>query len=180
MYSLDPVVGTIACGSCAALFAVAGAHKLRARSEFAATLAGYRVLPARLLPAASFLVPTLELLIASALLMPGARALASLSGAALLVVYAAAMGLNLLRGRQQLDCGCLGPRGGGVISRALVWRNTLMACALAVAGNLRWNGRREYWLDASTVLAAVCALALLYSTVNGLFALATRQHPQRG
>lgn len=180
MYSIDPVVGAVVCSGCALLFAVAGAHKLRARAEFAETLAGYRVLPARLVSPASALVPTLECLIAAGLLIPDARERASLAAAALLAAYAAAIAVNLLRGRRQLDCGCLGPRGGGVISGALVWRNILVALALAAAGGLRWSERPVCWLDVGTVLAAVCALALLYSAVSGLLAVAARHHPQRG
>jgi Methylamine utilisation protein MauE len=180
VYSIDPVVGAIICGSCALLFAVAGAHKLRRRPEFAATLAGYQVLPARLVSPASLLVPILECLIAAGLLIPSACEWAAFAGAALLAVYAAAMGLNLLRGRRQLDCGCLGPRGGGVISGALVWRNILVALALAGAGGTRWSGWHEYWLDVGTVLAAVFVMGLLYSAVNGLLAVATRHLPQRG
>jgi hypothetical protein len=180
VYSIDPVVGAIICGSCALLFAVAGVHKVREHAAFAETLAGYRVLPARLVSPASALVPTLECLIAAGLLIPSARELASLAGAALLAVYAAAMGLNLLRARRQLDCGCLGPRGGGVISAALVGRNMVVALALAAAGGIRWSGRPVSWLDVSTVLAAVCAMALLYSVVNGLLAVTARHHPQRG
>lgn len=180
MHSIDPVLGAIICGSCALLFAVAGAHKLRARAEFAETLAGYRLLPARLVSAASFLLPALECLIAAGLLIPEARARASVAGAALLAVYALAMGLNLLRGRRQLDCGCLGPRGGGVISPTLVSRNMVVALALAAAGGMRWSSWPPVlWLDAGTVLAAVCALALLYSAVNGLLAVAARHTPQR-
>lgn len=182
MCSIDPVVGAIVGCSGALLFAVAGAHKLRERAEFAETLAGYQVLPARLVSAASLLVPILECLMAAGLLVlvPSIRERASLAAATLLVVYAAAMGVNLLRGRRQLACGCLGPRGGGVISAALVARNILVALALAAAGGIRWSARPVGWLDVGTVLAAVCAMALLYSAVNGLLAVAVRQHPQRG
>jgi hypothetical protein len=180
VHSIDPVLGAIVCGCCTLLFALAGAHKLRARAEFAETLAGYRVLSARLVPRASLLVPTFECLIAVGLLIASARQTASLAGAALLTVYAGAMGMNLLRGRRQLDCGCLGPRGGGRISPALVLRNMLVALALAAAGDLRWRSWPPVlWLDAGTVLAAVCALALLYSAVNGLLALPSRHHSQR-
>jgi uncharacterized membrane protein len=180
VYSIDPVVGAIVSGSCGLLFAVAGAHKLRERADFAEILAGYRVLPARLVSAASLLVPTLECLIAIGLLVPSVRERASLVGGVLLAVYAAAMGLNLLRGRRQLSCGCLGPHGGGAISAALVGRNVLVALALAAAGSIRWSGRPASWLDVGTMLAAICAMALLYSAVNGLLAFPARHHPQRG
>jgi hypothetical protein len=180
VYFIDPIVGAIVSSNCALLFAVAGAHKLRKRAEFAQTLAGYRVLPASLVSPASLLVPILECLTAAGILLPSIRERASLTGAALLAVYAAAMGINLLRGRRQLDCGCLGPRGGGVISPALIGRNLLVTLALAAAGGTRWSARPVGWLDAGTVLAATGALALLYPAVNGLLAVGARQHPQRG
>ena len=176
MYPLDPVVGMIVCSSLALLFAVASAHKLRALSEFAETLSGYRVLPAMLVRPASRLVPVLEGLVAAGLLIRPARESASLAGAVLLAIYAVAMALNLLRGRRQLDCGCLGPGGGGVVSVALVWRNVLMALTLAAAGGTRWSSRRMDWLDLGTALAAACAMALLYVAANGL--LASAAHPR--
>ena len=179
MYPLDPVVGAIVRGSFALLFVTAGAHKLRAVPEFTGTLAGYRILPGAWVSPAARLLPLLECLIAAALLAPPASAAASLAGAALLSGYAVAMALNLMRGRRQLDCGCLGPRGG-VISPALVLRNLLLALILGAAGGLRSSSRSMDWLDVGTVLVAVCAAALLYAAANGLLAVATRHAPQRG
>lgn len=178
MYSIDPVLGTSVSGSFAPLFAVAGGHKFAVRGKFAETLTSYRVLPARAISAAALLVPTLECVIAASLLIPRIRSAGSLAGAALLAIYAAAMGLNLLRGRRDLECGCLGPRGGGVISPALIRRDSLMAIALAAIGLLRWSDRSLGWLDAGTVVAAVCALALLHTAAMGLLELETRRQPR--
>lgn len=180
MYPIDPVVGASLCGSFALLFAVAGAHKLRAPAAFAGTLAGYRLLPAGLERPASLLLPALECLVAVGLLVPDTRAPASMAGATLLSGYAAAMAINLLRGRRHLDCGCLGPRGGGEISTALVARNALMALALAATGAGRWSAYSMRWLDFGTVLGAVCAAALLYAAANGLIESAGRLRPERG
>lgn len=180
MYSLDPVIGGIVCGSFALLFGIACAHKLRGLSAFAATLTEYRVLPDSLVYPASLLLPILEGLIALGLLIGSVREPASLLGAALLAAYAAAMGLNLLRGRNQLDCGCLGPRGGGVVSTSLVWRNVLMALTLAATGGNPWSARPMGWLDLGTVLFAVGVVVLLYPAANGLWAVAARHPPQRG
>ena len=180
MYPIDPVVGASLCGSFALLFAVAGAHKLRAPAAFAETLAGYRLLPAGLVGPASLLLPALECLVAAALLVPASRAAAAVAGAALLAGYAAAMAINLLRGRRQLDCGCLGPRGGGVISTALVARNVLMALVLASMGAARCSVYALGWLDIGTVLGAVCMAALLYAATSGLIQTAGRLRPERG
>lgn len=180
MYPLDPVAGVIVCGSFAVLFAVAAAHKVLAPRSFAETLAGYQVLPVFLQAPALILVPVLEGLVAAGLLLKPTREAASATGATLLVLYAAAMALNLLRGRRHLDCGCLGPRSRTAISTALVWRNLLMALALIPAGCIRWGGRSLGWLDVGTVLVAVFALVLLYAAMNGLLALAARQRPRGG
>ena len=99
--------------------------------------------------------------------------------AGLLAVYAAAMALNLSRGHRYLECGCLGPRGGGMISRTLVWRTSLMAVALATTGVVRWSDRPLGWLYVGTVLGAVCALALLHVAATGLLGLGTRRQLER-
>jgi hypothetical protein len=180
VHPLDPVIGEIVCGSFALLFGSACAHKLRDLETFGATLAQYRVLPGSLVSPAALLLPILEGLIAVGLLIGSIREPASLVGAALLATYAAAMGLNLLRGRRQLECGCLGPRGGGVVSASLVCRNVLMALILAAAGSVSWSGRPLIWLDVGTALVAVSVVALLYLAANGLLAVAARHPPLRG
>jgi len=180
VYPLDPVVGVIVCGSFALLFVIAAAHKLRAPGSFAETLTGYQLLPAYLVAPGSILVPVLEGLVAVGLLLESSREAASVVGSALLVVYAAAMGLNLLRGRRHLDCGCLGPHRRATVSAALVWRNLLMALVLLAAGCIRWTARPLGWLDVGTAMVAVCVLALLYAATNGLLALAARHSPRGG
>lgn len=180
MYLIDPVVGATVCGSFALLFAVAGAHKLRARAAFAETLAGYQLLPEGTTAPASVFLAAVECLVAAGLLAPATRVPAALTGSALLFIYAAAMGINLLRGRRRLECGCLGPRGGGMISGALVLRNALMAFALSLTAAVRWSAHAMDWLDLGTAAGAVCAAALLYAAVNGLIQTADRLRPERG
>lgn len=180
MYSIDPVAGATLCGCFALLFAVAGAHKLRGRVAFVETLTGYRLLPEGLIAAASIVLPAIECLLAAGLLAPITRAPAGLAGSALLLAYAAAMGINLLRGRRHLDCGCLGPRGGGMISGALVLRNALMGLALGVTAAGHWSVRSMGWLDIGTVAGAVCGAALLYAAMNGLIRSADLLRPERG
>lgn len=180
MYPLDPVVGEIICGSFAVLFGVACAHKLRDLSAFAATLTHYGLLPDRLVGPASLLLPVLEGLAAVGLLISAAREPASLLGAVLLLTYALAMGLNLSRGRRQLQCGCFGPRGGGVVSASLVSRNVLMALVITLAGAVPWTGRPVGWLDVGTALFGVAVFTLLYLAANELLAPAGRYPPHRG
>jgi hypothetical protein len=105
---LAPLVGSLIAGLFVLLFATAALQKLRAPMRFAELFAAYRVLPAGL-ARLSLLVPALELLVAAGLLVRPMRTIAAGTGAALLVVYAAAIGVNLRRGRHDLACGAADP-----------------------------------------------------------------------
>jgi len=178
--ALDPVIGEVICGSFAVLFAAACLHKVRGLPAFTATLRRYRVLPESLISPAALLLVVLEGITAVGLLLDSVREWASVLGAALLALYGGAMGLNLLRGRRHLDCGCFGPGNGGTVSTWLVWRNALMALTLASAAGIRWSSRPMGWLDVGTALAAVFVVALLYVAANGLLAVAARGSSPRG
>ena len=110
---------------------------------------------------------------AAGLLVRPLAASAALAAAALLVVYAGAMLVNLWRGRRDIDCGCAGPARRQPLGAGLVARNgVLVAAALAAA--LPGTARSLTWLDASTIAFASGALALLYVAVEGLLANAPR------
>lgn len=115
------------------LFAAACAHKLHDPRAFRRTLAAYRVLPRPLVTSVGALVIAIEGGVAVAFWVPGCEAVAAAVGAAMLLVYAAAIGMNLARGRRDLDCGCSFGRRGQPISPALVARNAVLAGACALA-----------------------------------------------
>lgn len=52
-------------------------------------------------------------------------------GIALLAVFALAMGINLARGRWEIDCGCFQSGRRQSLSAGLIMRNGLMSAALA-------------------------------------------------
>lgn len=110
----------------------AAVHKAVDLARFEGVLDDYDLVPAPLLKALRATTPALEILaaalLASGIVAPAGAALA----AALLVAYAGAMGVNLLRGRTEIDCGCGGP--GQPIGWALVVRNLALAAALIPAG----------------------------------------------
>src|SRR5205807_2686775 len=116
---IDPAIGALLAGAFALLFIGAALQKLRSPERFAELFRAYRVVPdgvARL----SWLVPVLELTTGAGLLAGGSRAGACAVGAALLLSYAAAMAINLQRGRRDLACGCGAP--GERRSRSPTWR----------------------------------------------------------
>jgi len=163
---LDPAIGALLLGCFALLFASAALHKLRAYAQFAAILHAYRVLPEAAAPLAP-LVPLLELTVALALLVPATRPGAALVGAALLAAYAAAIALNLVRGRRDLACGCGGPDEARPIAPWMVGRNLLLAALLA-ATLVPWRGRDLRATDMLTMVGGMAVATLLYVSIDRL------------
>lgn len=163
---IDPAVGALLAGVFALLFASAALHKLRDLTAFTDALRAYQLLPeaaARL----AWLVPLLELTVAASLLVTASRTGASAAGAALLVLYAFAVGVNLRRGRRDLACGCGGPDERRPIAAWMVWRNLALAVLLA-ALVLPWSARAVEPADALTIGAGTAVAALLYMSLDRL------------
>ena len=167
---MDPAIDLTVRLALALLFVVAAVHKLRDVRAFQGTFADYRLLPDALNPAAA-VVPLAELLVAALLVVPSMASAGKAGAAGLLLVYAAAVGVNLLRGRRHIDCGCAGPHARRPIGGALVARNALLAAA-ALAALTPVGTRPLVWIDALTVSGAVLALAALYLAADRLMALA--------
>lgn len=163
--AIDPAAHAALRLALAALFGWAALHKLRDLAAFRLALADYRLLPQRALAAAAPALLAAELAAAGALLAPGPAQPGAWAAAALLTLYAAAIVLNLARGRRHIDCGCAGPRARRPLSGALVARNALLAAA-ALACALPVSARALVWLDAVSVAGAVAALALLYAALD--------------
>ena len=100
-----------------------------------------------------------------------ARAWGLAGAAALLALYAAAIAVNLARGRRHLDCGCAGPALRRPISGWLVVRN-LVLVAIALADLAPLSTRPLVWVDALTVVAATAALAACWMAADRLLATA--------
>lgn len=160
------------CGGAAAignglLFLTAGMAKLRARRVFPGVVANYRLLPDALVGPVAMALPLAEVLIGASLL--GGVAAAALPASMLLLVFAAAMAVNIRRGRAHIDCGCGRSELRQPLSRALVVRNIVLAALLAPSlaglpafGSAAWG----------FALAGGLALYLLTLLVNALSALA--------
>jgi hypothetical protein len=124
---IDPILPLVFATALALLFGMAAQHKLGVlkNKRFAAQMQAYQLLPEVLVAPAARALPWLELGVAFTLLIPQTRPAAALLGAALLLLYAGAMAINLLRGRNDIDCGC------GDAPQKLSWwlvaRNALLA-----------------------------------------------------
>lgn len=163
---LDPAIGVLIVACFALLFASAAAHKLRDLAHFTELLHAYRLLPGgavRLAP----LVALAELAVAAGLLAPAARSDAAIAGVVLLSGYAAAIAVNLGRGRRDLACGCGGADDARPIAPWMVARNLLLALLLALT-RLPWNARTLVPTDALTVGAGSAVATLLYVCLDRL------------
>lgn len=167
---LDPLVLTVVSVAFGLLFLLGAVHKLTALDEFRPVLADYRLLPAGLVPAAAVGIGLVEAAIGAAWLFAPDKALAALATAALLLLYALGIAINLGRGRTHISCGCsFGRSAGGndLLSRGLVVRNLVLmivAGAALLPGGQRSFGSLDFFTLAATLLVAV----LLFATSNQL------------
>lgn len=161
------IVGFAASVLVGLVFLVAGAAKLRHRDLLPGVIANYRLLPAVLVAPVSFALPVVELVVGVALLL-GNRPAAPVAAIVLLLVFAAAMAVNIARGRRHIDCGC----GHSGLRQDLGWgmvgRNLVLAAALSLrlAGP---GGLAAY--DLAIAIATGGTLFLLMLMFNALKAL---------
>ena len=165
--AIDPAIAILIVACVALLFAGAAIHKLRDLRRFEEIFAAYGLVP---LPAGSPLaraVPLLEALVAAGLLFDPSRPAATRVGIVLLLAYAVAMAVNLLRGRRDLACGCGGPDDRRPIAAWMVWRNTMIA-TLAGLAMLPHSPRPLIPTDLVTIGFGTAACALVYLCLDRL------------
>ena len=170
---LDPAVGLLLVATFALLFGSAAVHKLRDWRRFDEIFAAYGMVPAISHWRLSWLVPALELAVAVGLLADVSRPYAVFVGCMLLLAYAAAIGINLKRGRRDLACGCGGPDERRPIALWMVWRNIVLALGLA-STLVQWTGRPLVFTDAVTVTFGLGTFALIYLCIDQLMGYVQR------
>jgi Methylamine utilisation protein MauE len=181
MLALDHPDAVIAIRTLIALvFLSAAIGKMRNWPIFQGVVANYRLLPQVLVGPVTYVLPPAEAAIGAILptgqLAPWAEGAAAL----LLVAFAVAMGINLLRGRRHIDCGCF----QGTLKQPLRWtlvsRNALLALLLAAAGAAP-SGRPDGWTVVNGLLAGG-ALFVVLQSLNALWAVipAARRPRQPG
>lgn len=168
---VDPVFVWVLRGFLALVFARALVGKLRAPGEFVSAVRGYALVPPSLaVGVAAFLLLAEAALVPGLLIAASGRA-AALGAGALLFVYAGAVGINLARGRRDIDCGCAGPARRQPLHEWLLARNLLYS-VLAWGAAAAPAARSLIWLDALTMTLALSALYALATAFDGLAALA--------
>jgi uncharacterized membrane protein YphA (DoxX/SURF4 family) len=115
------------------VFLTAAYGKLRNGMPFQGVVANYRLLPDAMVTPAAYLIPPVELLLGATLLLGVAFPWPELGAAALLLLFALAMGINLRRGRRHIDCGCFQSALKQSLSWTLVMRNVVLASLMGAA-----------------------------------------------
>src|SRR6202035_118541 len=100
--------------------------------RFDEIFSAYGLMPAITRARISWVVPILEISVAAGLVVKISRPYAAGLGILMLTGYDAAIAVNLRRGHRDLACGCGGPDERRPIAAWMVWRNMLMALAVAV------------------------------------------------
>ena len=174
---IDPLLLSIISLGFASLFLIAAAHKLSNREHFRTSFDAYEIIPVRLSALVTKIIPPLELLLGIGWLAFGLFAiefkLVALISAGLLASYALAIGVNLKRGRNYIDCGCSfsnssAPNtdsGSQQISLELFCRNVLLV-VMAIVCTIPASDRSLQFVDFFGLLFSVMALILLYGTFN--------------
>ena len=174
---LDPVVGVLIVGCIAILLASAGAHKLRDPRRFDEIFAAYGVIPGIAKLRLSRLLPFLEIGLAAGMLINASRPLVGVVVIALMLTYAAAIEINLRRGRRDLACGCGGPDDRRPIASWMVWRNIVVSAAVAIS-LFPWSARPLVPMDGVTIVFGVITVSLLYLCVDLLLGDVARRTAQ--
>ena len=176
---MDPLLLQIISLGLALLFLIAAAHKFSNQVLFRASFEAYEIVPESLSGLVARLIPSLELLLGVGWLAIGIFAIklepVTLISIGLLASYVVAIGVNLRRGRNYIDCGCSfsnsnasNPGNGSQqISTGLLCRNVFLI-AMAAACLIPASDRSLQLIDIFGLIFSMTALILLYGTFNQL------------
>ena len=128
--TVDPAIALAGRLLGALVFATAVVGKIRHRHELAGVVANYRLLPEPLAAGVAWIVVGLECLTVLSLVSGLWLAAGAALAIALLGIFALAMGINLARGRREIDCGCFQSGLRQTLSAVLVVRNLVLAIIL--------------------------------------------------
>lgn len=145
-----------------------GLGKLSDLADFTAGVRAYRILPNRLVPVLSQLLPWIEITLALALLLGVLVPIAAVAVSMLVACFTIAVVINLMRGRE-INCQCHGVAGSRTISWGTVARNMPLIglslwLGIATPVGLNWTDWLQRWTidlgligsPAAAILALCC------------------------
>ena len=144
------------------VFLSAAIGKVRHWAPFHGVVANYRLLADFLIVPVTYGLPPAEALIAVMLLLRVAFPWPQVAAVGLLLLFAAAMGINVWRGRRDIDCGCFQSALKQRLRWTLVIRNVVIALALSLTLLLQQSST-DVWIMMEAMLAAGVLFILLQS-----------------
>lgn len=163
----DPVLVTMAAMALGVILVNGASQKWREREMFKAIVENYGLLPLDVVAVAALAVTAAETVVGIALLLPTSRQAAAVGALLLLAVVTLAVVINLLRGREDISCGCGGASGDQRLSWSLVLRNLALGAGALLAASAP-TARSWLWLDFVTAGAGALAIVGIYAAVNQL------------
>lgn len=165
---IDPVVSTVALATTSIITLTLALPKVTRQSDLRQAVAGFQLLPQVLVAPFALALPIVEVAATLACLVPATRSLGAAALAALFVLFAFALGINVARGRTDIDCGCNGFRQtGGPAAHSIGWAHVarvLLLAALAALAGVPQSARAVVWFDYLSVLGAtLCAVAAFFT-----------------
>lgn len=161
----DPVAIIFCQLSLAVIFGLGAWGKFRELEEFTGIVRNYRLLPESAIRPVAYLMPVLEAMIAVTLLLGTVQPYPAMGAFVLLGIFAVAMGINILRGRRYIDCGCFKTKLKQRLSWWLVVRNGVlmaMSAVLVVTAGSAGMTRPIGLLDVYTGTMATIVVVLFY------------------
>lgn len=150
------------------IFLTAALQKMRHWRVLEGVVRNYRILPEPLVKPTAWSLPPVEFVLGLALLAGYLPALSALAAILLLLVFAAAIAVNIRRGRADIDCGCHQSFLRQRLSPLLIVRNLGLVALLAPS----FAGVTPVALPGlATGLAAGFAFFLFYLAANTIAAL---------
>lgn len=145
------------------ILVIGGLVKIHQMPVFTRAVAAYNLLPQRIV---AVMVAAVECAFGLLLVTGIAVAATAAAVGAMLTLFAAAMTINVARGRRN-DCGCGGLIGGGIIGWRLIVRNLLLA--LLMAGISGWGPSADALMPTiSAATNATLIVAAVAATSTGL------------
>lgn len=121
-----------------AIFLVAGGAKIGHATDFAAQIAGFRILPGDFVAPLALVLPFLEVMLGAYLVLGLFTRASAWIAAALLLVFDGAIASAVIRG-MSVSCGCFGPQDKTVTTWGEVARDAIFVL-LAIVVALRAPG----------------------------------------
>jgi hypothetical protein len=166
---VDPVFTLAAACALALVLALGAVEKLLGFGRFQGAVGEYRILPSAAVPVFAALVVALELGASVLLVVPGYSRSGVVAAWLLLALVSSGLGINLARGRTDLDCGCGG--AGQRISWSLIWRNAGLAL-IGLFALATTDARALGGADIAVIAAAAVVWTALYRAADQLLASA--------